>query len=415
MKNHYPRRAAGLALFVLSAISGASQCLAGTLRTIYAFPSPAAGFGPVSNLVVLNGVIYGNTGSGGVGCTEVTYGCGTLFQFDPATGTESVLHSFLFAPDGGFPETGPLYVDGVFYGATQQGGADYGGLVYAYNPVTNTESVVVNFNGANGVNPGLGSLAAHNGVIYGVTSQGGTDNQGVIYKLDTATGKQAVLYNFVKGPSGYEPNAGILYHDGYLYGTTSYGGSKKQSLCYYGCGTLYKFDLATKTPTVLFGFKNDRSGGFPYRDTLIYQDGVLYGVTVSGGAINNPNCLHITGCGVVYKYDLAADKLSVLYRFHGGRDGNFPVGSLVYAGGNLYGTTIDGGNEDHGTVYEVNASTGAETVLHRFSPTGAKDGTQPFGGLTYYHGKLYGTTGSGGDLGGECGVYGCGTIFELKP
>jgi uncharacterized repeat protein (TIGR03803 family) len=414
VKNYYLRQAVGLTV-LLSVAYGADPGRAGTVRTIYAFPSIAAGIGPVSNLVVLNGVIYGNTGDGGVGCTEVAYGCGTLFQLNPATGVESVLHSFLFAPDGGFPEAGPIYVNGIFYGATQQGGADYGGSLYAYNPVTNTESVVVNFNGANGVNPGLGSLAAHNGIIYGVTSQGGTDNQGVIYKLDATSGKQTVLYNFIMGPGAFSPNAGIMYHDGYLYGTTSHGGSEKKSLCSYGCGTLYKFELATKTLTVMFGFKNNHSGGLPYRDTLIYQDGVLYGVTVSGGAIENPNCLHITGCGVVYKYDLAADKLSVLYRFHGGRDGSFPVGSLVYAGGNLYGTTIDGGNEDHGTVYEVNASTGAEKILHRFSPTGAKDGTQPFGGLTYYHGKLYGTTGSGGDLGGQCGVYGCGTIFELKP
>jgi uncharacterized repeat protein (TIGR03803 family) len=325
------------------------------------------------------------------------------------------LHSFLFAPDGGFPETGPLYVDGVFYGATQQGGADYGGSVYTYNPATDTESVVVNFNGNNGVNPGLGSLAAHHGIVYGVTSQGGTDNQGVIYKLDTTTGKQTVLYNFIEGPSGYEPDAGILYHGGYLYGTTSAGGSKNESICHYGCGALYKFDLSTNTLTVLFCFTNGRSGGFPYRDTLIYQDGALYGVTVSGGAIHKPNCVHFTGCGVVYKYDLASDKLSVLYRFTGGRDGNFPIGGLVYVRGDLYGTTIEGGIADHGTVYKVNANTGAETVLHRFSPTGAKDGTQPFGGLTYYHGKLYGTATSGGVLGGECGVYGCGTIFELKP
>lgn len=415
MNNHYLREALGLALIGICFMCGTDQCRAGALRTIYAFPSPAAGEGPVSNLVIENGIVYGNTALGGVGCFGFADGCGTLFQLDLATGAETVLHSFLFAPDGAYPETGPRYVDGVFYGATQQGGADDGGSVYSYNPATNTESVVVNFNGGNGMNPGLGSLAAHHGIVYGVTSQGGTDNQGVIYKLDTATSKQTVLYNFIEGPSGYQPDAGILFHDGYLYGTTSAGGSQNESICHYGCGELYKFNLATKTLTVLFGFTNDRSGGFPYQETLIYKDGALYGTTFSGGAINKPNCVHSTGCGVVYKYDLASDRLSVLHRFSGGLDGNLPAGRLAYVRGDLYGTTIEGGIEDHGTVYKVDATTGAETILHRFSPTGAKDGTQPGGGLTYYHGRLYGTTSAGGVLGGDCGTYGCGTIFEVKP
>ncbi len=415
MKNHYLRKALGLALIGICFMHGADPCRARVLRTIYAFPSLAAGAGPVSNLVIENGIIYGNTGLGGVGCFGFDDGCGTLFQLDLATGAETILHSFLYAPDGAYPVTGPLYVDGVFYGTTVQGGADNDGSVYSYNPATNTESVVVNFKGSNGVNPGPGGLAAHHGIVYGVASQGGTDNQGLIYKLDTATGKQTVLYSFIEGPSGYDPQSGVLYHDGYLYGTTSAGGSKNESICHYGCGELYKFNLATKTLTVLFGFTDDRSGGSPYGDSLIYQDGALYGATFYGGAIHKPNCVQSTGCGVVYKYDLASDKLSVLYRFTGGRDGSFPVGGLVYVRGDLYGTTIEGGIEDHGTVYKVDATTGAETVLHRFSPTGAKDGTQPAGGLTYYHGRLYGTTTSGGVLGGDCGTYGCGTIFKLKP
>jgi uncharacterized repeat protein (TIGR03803 family) len=415
MKNLHLRQAIGLTVLSLFVTTIASLGRADTLKTIYAFGSFADGAGPDSNLIFVNGMIYGNTESGGVGCTELAGGCGTLFQLDPATGAETVLHSFLFAPDGGFPEAGPLYVNGVFYGATQQGGADYGGSVYAYNPVTSTESVIVNFSGANGVNPGLGSIAAHNGIVYGVTSQGGEGGRGTIYKLDTVTGKQTVLYSFFEGPGGYEPQAGVLYQDGFLYGTTSAGGSKKESICHYGCGTLYKFDLATKVLTVLFGFKDRRSGGFPYRETVIYHDGALYGVTLEGGAIHKPNCVHITGCGVVYKFDLASNEFSVLHRFTGGHDGYYPQGGLVYVGGFLYGITTNGGFADRGTVYKVNATTGAKTLLHSFSLMGAKDGTQPFGGMTYFNGKLYGTTTSGGNLKGQCSPYGCGTIFELSP
>ena len=278
------------------------------------------------------------------------------------------------------------------------------------------ESVVVNFNPAIGVNPGLGSLAAHNGIVYGVTSQGGTGHQGVIYMLDEATGKQTVLHHFIEGPSGYEPNAGIVYQDGYLYGTTSFGGSDNEAICHYGCGTLFKFNLATKKLTILFGFTNDRSGGSPYADTLIYQDGALYGghrfgrrQPTSRTAFKSPGaapCINSSWTRINCRCSTALP---------GGRDGSFPIGSLVYLRGNLYGTTMDGGIEDHGTVYEVDAATGAETILHRFSAMGAKDGTKPLGGMTYYGGKLYGTTSGGGVLGGGCGTFGCGTIFELKP
>jgi len=86
------------------------------------------------------------------------------------------------------------------------------------------------------------------------------------------------------------------------------------------------------------------------------------------------------------------------------------------AAGNLYGTTYGGGsNMNGGTVFKVSA-TGKETKLYTFcSQNGCADGANPDGGLSMdAKGNLYGTTLAGGD--DNCDPpYGCGTVWKLTP
>jgi len=111
----------------------------------------------------------------------------------------------------------------------------------------------------------------------------------------------------------------------------------------------------------------------------------------------------------------------VLHKFNN-TDGAIPFSSLIFdAAGNLYGTTVDGGNtascdsDGCGTVFELTPKTGGgwkETVLHRFV-SGTKDGHFPHAGVVFdASGNLYGTTAFGGS--GPC-TDGCGTVFELMP
>jgi uncharacterized repeat protein (TIGR03803 family) len=68
--------------------------------------------------------------------------------------------------------------------------------------------------------------------------------------------------------------------------------------------------------------------------------GNLYGTTYQGGGNGNGG----DGYGTVFKVDKTG-KETILHSFTGGTDGGFPgYGSLVRAAGNLYGTTILGGN-----------------------------------------------------------------------
>jgi len=112
---------------------------------------------------------------------------------------------------------------------------------------------------------------------------------------------------------------------------------------------------------------------------------------------------------------------TILYAFTGA-DGTFPVAPVVQdSQGNLYGTTVAGGNLGScsglygagcGVVFKLSPS-GAQTVLHAF--TGGTDGAEPMGTLLLGPGgNLYGTAYSGGDVhcvGGGSG--GCGVLFKI--
>ena len=115
----------------------------------------------------------------------------------------------------------------------------------------------------------------------------------------------------------------------------------------------------------------------------------------------------------------------VLYRFSGKTDGATPSSGLIAdAAGNLYGTTLSGGNPQYcsnysipgcGVVFELSLTSGGqwqEQVLFSFNGT---DGNRPLGNLLFdAAGNLYGTTEWGGN-GSNCGSVGCGTVFELSP
>jgi len=125
--------------------------------------------------------------------------------------------------------------------------------------------------------------------------------------------------------------------------------------------------------------------------------------------------------GLVYVQPIAqAQTFRVLYSFTGGADGEEPDGGLMLdAAGNLYGTTVQGGDSGCfggtcGVVFEL--SPGARgwsgATLHTF--TGGSDGGNPLDSLIFdATGNLYGTAQVGGV--GECSPYGCGVAFELTP
>jgi uncharacterized repeat protein (TIGR03803 family) len=165
------------------------------------------------------------------------------------------------------------------------------------------------------------------------------------------------------------------------------------------CGTVFKLD-ATGKETVLHAFTGAPDGKTPDGGLIRDAQGNLYGTTIFGGDIT----CNSVGCGTVFKVS-ATGKETVLYSFAGGTDGAEPIATLALdPAGNLFGTTLDGGASGLGIVFQLDGA-GAETVLHSF--TGSPDGSQPGGGLIPVGEDLYGTTEGGGNLCCD------GTVYKL--
>ena len=170
----------------------------------------------------------------------------------------------------------------------------------------------------------------------------------------------------------------------------------------FGCGLALALLIpvsaahAKSTETVLYSFTGGADGSNPYGALIEDASGNLYGTAVEGGA---------KGVGTVFK--LAPDGTETVLWSFSGTDGSYPEAGLIMdKKGNLYGTTAYGGVGGLGTVFEV-APDGTETVLHSF--TGSPDGKDPGAGLIMdKKGKLYGTTVFGG-------ANNQGTVFEVAP
>jgi len=268
----------------------------------------------------------------------------------------------------------------------------------------------------------LGIVLDAQGNLYGSTQYGGLPSCGpvqrpliscgTVFKLDTS-GQETVLHRFsASNGDGMVPfTEGSVIRDsqGNLYGTTFYGGDYR---CfpggeYFGCGIVFKLDPSGQE-TVLHTFEGAAQGDGAGPGSLLVQDslGNLYGTTINGGDANCTAHYYEPGCGTVFKIDAAGHE-TVLHRFSGGNDGELPSGVILDAQGNLYGTTAFGGKYQYGTVFRVDPS-GNETILYSFRGAGAGDGAIGGSGLTRdSQGNLYGTTEDGGNLG-------CGTVFKLS-
>ena len=250
-----------------------------------------------------------------------------------------------------------------------------------------------------------------------------------------AQSQYKVLWTFSGPPNdGYIPKSNlVLDKTGNLYGTTEGGGSSTAPLCPGGCGVVFRLSPnqdGTWTNTILYSFCTQyinslcQDGAYPQAGLIFDAQGNLYGTTVNGGALGCPQAGH--GCGTVFELSPQGGSSTekVLYSFCENQannnclDGNFPLGHLTQASGNLYGTTESGGTVSAGTVFELShgGSGWTETVLYSFCPLGkgegCTDGAEPQAGVTFDKaGSLYGTT----ELGGSHNQHGTGTLYKLSP
>ena len=275
---------------------------------------------------------------------------------------------------------------GDLFGVTLEGGADNDGTVFEIAKSTGALSTVVSFTGANGDDPwAVTSDAA--GDLFGTTANGGAHDAGTVYEIAKSTGTLTTLATFT-GANGADPFGTVISDAaGDLFGTTYVGGA-------HGDGTVYEIAKSTGTLTTLATFTG-ANGANPEGSLTIDAEGDLFGITVNGGA---------HGDGTVYEIAKSTGKLTTLATFTGG-NGSAPERTLtIDAAGDLFGTTYSGGAHNDGTVFEIVKSTGALITLATF--TGA-NGASPLSDLLIdAAGDLFGTTELGGADNG-------GTVFEI--
>jgi uncharacterized repeat protein (TIGR03803 family) len=373
----------------------------GNETALYAFTGGVDGSTPYNGVVRdESGNLYGTASVGGDLSTCGGAGCGLVFKVSKS-GKQTVLHTFEAGADGSGPFAGVILDEAEnLYGTTQGGGPVNFGVVYTLDR-TGKETMVYPFpSSLAGSTPYAGVIRGDDGDLYGTTFDGGADDVGVVYRLESS-GDENLLYTFTGGADGGFPDSVIRDEAGNLYGTAESGGDL--SGCNgRGCGVVYKLD-PSGNQTVLYGFTGGADGSIPNGSLVRDEAGNLYG-TAGGGAAN---------WGVVYKV-APSGKETVLYTFSGGffgLDGAFPNRGLVRdAAGNLYGTTTFGGTgtgASAGVLFRVDPS-GHETVLHNFQCYDPNNGCQPHAGLiSDAAGNLYGTTFFGG------GPLDSGVVFKL--
>jgi uncharacterized repeat protein (TIGR03803 family) len=279
------------------------------------------------------------------------------------------------------------------------------------------ERVLLSFLGASDGSSPLGDLLADGvGNLYGTTFLGGMSSSscyiygrgcGTVFELIRKHGRyrERVLHMFTGGDDGEYPRAALVGDGtGAMYGTTSGGGTSND-------GTVFK--IVGGKERVVWSFRGGKKGCNP-TGTLIAENTTLYGTTENGGVGAIGHCLgNTSGHGTVFSLT-SAGAHRVIYRFRWTGDGQHPHGGLLDLNGALYGTTVDGGTYNVGTVFKLAPSRPRYQETYLYSFTGANGALPNAGLIADVSGALYGTTAWGG--GGDCySGRGCGVVFKLTP
>ena len=233
----------------------------------------------------------------------------------------------------------------------------HGGLGIVYTVGTNGLGFTVlhefSTNYLEGHTPFSGLNQGSDGTLYGTTYGSGvvgSSDCGTVFKLFTNGSGFQVLHTFANNSvDGKNPYSGlILGTDGFLYGTTQSGGTN-------GTGTVYKLSTNGFNYLVIHNFGSITNDGLaPTAPVSQDSDGYLYGTTPYGGTfgrVGGPN----GGYGVAFKLDTSGSAYTVLHSFGGTPgDGQIPEGGLAQGqDGAFYGTTSAGGDFGAGTVFRL--------------------------------------------------------------
>lgn len=199
-----------------------------------------------------DGKLYGLTTSGGL------YGAGALYSYDVSNGIITNVQNF----DGsnGSNAKGSLIEgsDGNLYGMTSSGGGYGVGVIFSYNPDEAIFTKLYDFDVTSGSVPQGTLMQGTDGKLYGMTSAGGVNSNGVLFSFNPVNGVYTNLFNF-SSTDGATPLGSVTQSGSILCGATSAGGN-------HGMGVAFNYDLNTSTYYKVLDFNGSNganpSGGF---------------------------------------------------------------------------------------------------------------------------------------------------------
>ncbi len=356
-------------------------------------------------LLHTDGNFYGTSRTGG------TFGNGTIFKVTPA-GVVTTLVNFsgtTGTAEGRSPLAGMVSDGaGVFWGATRFGGANDLGTVYKYAPATGTLTTVGEFTGGvgaqRGAQPNRELVSDGAGSWWGTTYQGGFNGMSTVYKINNATGAFTTVIDFAgttTAPRGRGCEQALTYDGaGTMWGTTSFGGAGD-------FGTIFKINTTTGVLTTVQEFTGTTGavlGNDPDGNLVSDGAGFFWGSTYSGGTSGN---------GTIFKVNASTGAFSTLINFQNttAPKGANPIATFYRddTSNVMWGTTRNGGANSLGTIFKINRSTNALTTVQEFTGTsGAVKGSEPFAGLISDGASfLWGTT----TVGGAANL---GTVFKIN-
>lgn len=346
---------------------------------------------------------WGTASQGGL------YGNGFIFKTDSIGDNLVIVHHFQSAVDG--ENIGALLYasNNKLYGLAASGGQGaanvfLGGTFFEYDLATDVFRVIQHFGLSNTAlgnvylpkgegAPGLTEVSP--GVIFGLMRQGN-----YVFSYNVSTGVFSQPFSLPTYQGG-QTNSTLqnqlnqaLYKaaDGLLYATT-----QTNSSCPIpnpNMGSIIRVNPANNTIAVRHKANCLIDYGYMYNGFFAEANGKLYSTTLYGGANNK---------GVIFEYDPAANTYTKRHDFNGSVS-NYEVTSLVRAkNGKLYGTANGGGIPEPGAglplgggvLFEYDLGTSTFTKKHDFTLTGQSIydlGVFPSGLINSTNGKLYGAT-----------------------
>lgn len=388
--------------------------------------------------------LYGTTFGGGAHQHGVAY---ELKRISSHRYKYRVIYDFGLMQDDPANPSGPMFFDtkGNLYGSTAFGGASGLGTIFKLRPNKNPKKkwsaqTIYDFcpgrpsgcaatpiDGVTYTGAAAGSLYDGNSPLYGVTWTWNGESlgaPGTAFAFQPGSGFQ-IIHTF-GGPhgtaDGSQPLARLTEDTaGNLYGSTVAGGTS------IAAGTAFKLAPSGSgwTESLLHVFCKKETptcadGNSPQGGVTVDSKGNVYGTTYYGGQVCSVQAA--SGCGVIFELKPRMDgsKETVRYKFcnlPGCTDGADPAAALLIGDhGNIFGTTLHGGNEINGggTLFQFDGS--ALTTLYEFcQQTDCADGLSPTQDLIRdSKGIIFGTTMSGGAGAGQTSS-GNGVVYEYVP